>query len=54
MYEEEKKLKEWVDAHCPWYLGRWKVRDDCDKTCPITAETRNTSMCPEEYDDKYD
>lgn len=49
-----EELDKWMDAHCPWYLGRWKVSDDCDKTCPITAENRDTSMCPECYDDDFD
>lgn len=51
---KNEEIDKWMDAHCPWYLGRWKVSDDCDKTCPITAENRDTSMCPECYNDDYE
>ena len=50
----DNELREWLDKHCPWYLGRWKISKDCDKTCPITAENRDTSMCPECYEDDED
>lgn len=52
---KNEEIDKWMDLHCPWYLGRWKVSNDCDKTCPITAENRDTSMCPEEYyNDDFD
>lgn len=51
---KNKEKDEWMDAHCPWYLGRWKVSNNCDKTCPITAENRDTSICPECYNDDFD
>ena len=51
---KNEETDQWMDAHCPWYLGRWKVSDNCDKTCPITAENRDTSICPECYNDDFD
>lgn len=38
---------------CPWYLG-FEATEECIKTCTITKENRNNSVCPEsasEYDD---
>lgn len=38
---------------CPWYLG-FEATEECIKTCTITEENRDNSICPEsasEYDD---
>ncbi len=43
----ETSDEKWMDKYCPWYLGRRKVSKDCDKTCPITNENRDMSVCPE-------
>ena len=33
---------------CPWYLGL-EATEECLKTCTITEENRDTSVCPQEY-----
>jgi len=39
---------------CPWYLG-FQATEECLKTCPITEENRDYSICPESAseDDVY-
>ena len=39
---------------CPWYLG-FEATEECLKTCPITDENRDNSICPESIsaDDCY-
>ena len=39
---------------CPWYLG-FQATEECLKTCTITEENRDYSICPESTseDDAY-
>ena len=32
--------------YCPWYLGL-EATKECIRTCPITEENRDNSVCPE-------
>lgn len=35
--------------NCPWYLG-FEATEECLKTCTITEENRDYSLCPEAAD----
>lgn len=38
---------------CPWYLG-FDATEECIKTCTITSENRDISICPESYCDDFE
>lgn len=45
--DEKKELKqEDKQMDCPWYLGL-EATEECLKTCTITNENRDNSICPE-------
>lgn len=39
--------------NCPWYIGFYAT-EECIKTCTITAENRDISICPKDDYDNYD
>ena len=38
---------------CPWYLG-FEATEECIKTCTITSENRDISICPESDCDDFE
>lgn len=43
------------EMDCPWYLGL-KATEECLKTCTVTEDNRDNSVCPESAseDDSFD
>lgn len=39
--------------NCPWYLG-FDATEECIKTCTITSENRDISICPESDCDDFE
>lgn len=47
----ERQIKGDINMDCPWYLGL-HATEECIRTCPINADNRNSSICPECIDDE--
>lgn len=52
-YAIDSKFRKEDQMDCPWYLGL-DATEECIKTCTITAENRDVSICPESDRDDFD